>query len=155
MPPVLKAVHKYNNYKAHHGSKLYPLPYHFYWQKLVNFLVINVHYLKNASSNKMKTLSYTSIKGSFNKFCKNNNYCKSKINQLVLNVNKIIFEAYVLANLHIIWLLDEDKEILPLNQKFFQHVLAQRSWFLLMRNITRHYDLWDTKLGIGITLIPF
>jgi hypothetical protein len=60
----------------------------------------------------MKTLSYTSIKCSFNKFCKNN-FLKSKINKLVLNVNKIIFEGYVLANLHIIWLLDEDKEILP------------------------------------------
>jgi hypothetical protein len=93
--------------------------YHFYWQKLVNFLVIDLHDLKNVSSNDMKTLSYTSIKCSLNKFCKNN-YLKSKINELVLNVNKIIVEAYVLANLHIIWLLDEDKEIPPLNQKFFQ-----------------------------------
>ncbi len=75
--------------------------YHFYWQKLVNFLVIDLHDLKNVSSNDMKTLSYTSIKCSLNKFCKNN-YLKSKINELVLNVNKIIVEAYVLANLHII-----------------------------------------------------
>jgi hypothetical protein len=44
-------------------------------------------------------------------------------------VNKIIFEGYVLANLHIIQLLDEDKEIPPLNQKFFQNVLAQVSVF--------------------------
>jgi hypothetical protein len=39
-----------------------------------------------------------------NKFCKND-YLKSKIDELVLNVNKIIFEGYVLANLHIIRLL--------------------------------------------------
>jgi len=39
-------------------------------------------------------------------------------------VNKIVFEGYVLANLHIIWLLDEDKEVPPLNQKVFQNVLA-------------------------------
>jgi hypothetical protein len=71
----------------------------------------------------MKTLKYTSIKCSFNKFYKND-YLKSKINELVLNVNKIIFEGYVLFNLHISWLLDEDKEIPPLNQKFFQNALA-------------------------------
>ncbi len=76
----------------------------------------------------MKTLSYTSIKCSLNKFCKKD-YLKSKINELVINVNKIIFEGYLLANLHIIWLLDEDKEIPPLNQKFFQNVLAQVSVF--------------------------
>jgi hypothetical protein len=58
-----------------------------------------------------------------------NNFLKSKINELVINVNKIIFEGYVLANLHIIWLLDEDKELLPLNQKFFQNVLVQVSVF--------------------------
>jgi hypothetical protein len=66
----------------------------------------------------MKTLKYTSIKCSLNKFCKND-YLKSKINERVLNVNKIIFEGYVLANLHIFRLLDEGKEVPPLNQKFF------------------------------------
>ncbi len=76
----------------------------------------------------MKTLSYTSIKCSLKKFCKNN-YLKSKIKILVINVNKIIFEGYLLANLHIIRLLDEDKEIMPLNQKFFQNVLAKVSVF--------------------------
>jgi hypothetical protein len=55
----------------------------------------------------MKTLKYTSIKCSLNKFCKND-YLKSKINELVLYVNKIIFEGYVLANMHIIWLLETD-----------------------------------------------
>jgi hypothetical protein len=71
----------------------------------------------------MKTLKYTSIKCSLNKFCKND-YLKFKINELVLNVNKIIFEGYVLANLSIIWLLDEDKEVSPLHQKLFQNFLA-------------------------------
>jgi len=45
-------------------------------------------------------------------------------------VNKIIFEGCVRANLHIIWLLDEGKEVPPLNQKFFQNVLAQVSVLL-------------------------
>jgi hypothetical protein len=70
----------------------------------------------------MKTLKYTSVKGSMNKFCKND-YPKS-INKLVLNVNKIILEGYVLTNPHIIWLLDKDKKISPLN------VLAQASVIL-------------------------
>jgi hypothetical protein len=82
----------------------------------------------------MKTLKYTSIKCSLNKFCKNN-YLKSKINELVLNVNKIIFEGYVLANLHIIRLFDEGKEVPPLKQKFFQNVLAQLAVMLFCKEM--------------------
>jgi hypothetical protein len=82
----------------------------------------------------MKTLKYTSIKCSLNKFCKND-YLKSKINELVLNVNKIIFEGYVLANLHIIRMLDEGREVPPLNQKFFQNVLAQVSVLLYRKEM--------------------
>jgi hypothetical protein len=51
-------------------------------------------------------------------------------------VNKIIFEGYVLANLHIIQLLDEDKELPPLNQKFFQNVLVQVSVFQKQREMS-------------------
>jgi len=82
----------------------------------------------------MKTLKYTSIKCSFNKFYKND-YLKSKINELVLNVNKIIVEGYVLFNLHISRLLDDDKEIPPLNQKFFQNVLALVAMMLHCKEI--------------------
>ncbi len=85
----------------------------------------------------MKTLKYTSIKCSLNKFCKND-YLKSKINELVLNVNKIIFEGCVRANLHIIWLLDEGKEVPPLHQKVFQNVLAQ---VLVMLSISQRDGL--------------
>jgi hypothetical protein len=109
---------------------------------------------------KMKPLKYTSIKCSLNKFCKND-YLKSKINELVLNVNKIIFEGYVLANLHIIRLLDEGKEVPPLNQKFFQNVLAQVSVLLyrkemdckdeeLVTTFAKHYkDLRPTGYQSG------
>ncbi len=57
----------------------------------------------------------------------------SKFNELDLNVDKILFEGYMLANLHIIQLLDEDMEIPPLNQKFFQNVLAQVSVMLYQK----------------------
>jgi hypothetical protein len=40
-----------------------------------------------------------------------NDHLKLKINEVVLNLKKIIFEGYVLANIHTIWLLDKDKEI--------------------------------------------
>ncbi len=72
-----------------------------------------------------------------NKFCKNN-YLKSEINELVLNVNKIIFEEYVLANLHIIWLHDEGKEVPPLNQKFFQNV-AEDKMSLAKMSLKEYY----------------
>ena len=67
-------------------------------------------------------MKYTTIKCSLNRFCKND-YLKSKINDVILNVNKIIFEGYLLANLHVIRLLQEEKQIPRLNQKFFQNVL--------------------------------
>jgi hypothetical protein len=57
----------------------------------------------------------------------------------------------VLANLHIIWLLDKDKEILPLNQKFSQYVPVQGSVMLYQNDMSCK----DTDPGIGITLIPF
>jgi hypothetical protein len=89
----------------------------------------------------MKTLHYTSIKCSLNKFCKND-YLKSKINELLLNVNKTIFERYVYANLHIIWLMDEHKEIPALTQKFFKmfwhkclKFFFTRKWIVKMREL--------------------
>jgi hypothetical protein len=76
-----------------------------------------------------------------NKFCKND-CLKPKINELVLHVNKIIFEVYVLANLHIIWLLNEDKEIPPLNQKIFQNALAH----MLVMLYHKEMDCKDEEL---------
>jgi hypothetical protein len=43
-------------------------------------------------------------------------------------VKKIIFEGYLLTNIHIIQLLEDDKETNQSN--FFQNVLAQVSVFL-------------------------
>lgn len=49
------------------------------------------------------TMGHTSIKCTLHKFCKND-YFKSKLNDITLNVNKIIFKAYHLANLYTVWL---------------------------------------------------
>ncbi len=70
----------------------------------------------------MSSMKYSTIKCLLNCFCKND-YLKSKINDVVLNVNKIIFEGYLLANLHVISLLQEEKQLPCLNQKFFQNML--------------------------------
>ena len=64
--------------------------------------------------------SFKAIKMSLNQFCNNKNL-KARINDFVLNANKIMFEAYSLANIHIIRLINENKKIPKLNQSFFQH----------------------------------
>ena len=64
-------------------------------------------------------MSYTTVKTSLNQFCKND-YLKSKLNDVVLNSNKVVFEAYAFANLHILRLLEEGKPLPKLNQSFFQ-----------------------------------
>ena len=66
------------------------------------------------------------MKCTLNEFCKND-YVKSKLNDITLNINKIIFETYLLANLHIIRLLDEGINIPALNQGFFQNAIALTS----------------------------
>ena len=73
-----------------------------------------------------KTTRFIAIKGSLNKFCKND-FLKAKLNEITLNVNKIIFEAYLFANMHIIRLLRQNKPIPTLNQKFFTNVLQLSS----------------------------
>jgi hypothetical protein len=73
-----------------------------------------------------KMTRFIAIKGSLNKFCKND-FLKAKLNEITLNVNKIIFEAYLFANVHIIRLLRQNKPIPTLNQKFFTNVLQLSS----------------------------
>ncbi len=76
--------------------------------------------------NMKKTTRFISIKGSLNRFCKND-FLKAKLNEITLNVNKIIFEAYLFANVQIIRLLRQNKPIPTLNQKFFTNVLQLSS----------------------------
>jgi hypothetical protein len=71
-------------------------------------------------------MSSTSIKCSLNKFCKND-YVKSKLNDITLNINKIIFKTFLIANLHIVQLLDEGAIIPEFNQGFFQNAIALTS----------------------------
>jgi hypothetical protein len=162
-PPALQVAHKYDLSRFQTSLAFISFPFALFSQ----FPFINFHYLKKVNTNQVNSLSYTSVKCSLNKLCKNG-YLKSKINELLINVNKIIFEGYLLANLHIIWLLDKDREIPPLNQKFFKmfwhksmyffierkcHVMI-RSWLLPLKNTARLFDLWDTNPGVEITLIP-
>jgi hypothetical protein len=53
-----------------------------------------------------KTTRFTSKKGTLNKFCKRD-FLKAKLNNITIDVHKIIFEAYLFANMHIVRLLRE------------------------------------------------
>jgi hypothetical protein len=64
--------------------------------------------------------SFKAVKMTLNSISNNFNL-KSRINEFVFNANKIMFESYSLANLHIIRLINENKTIPILNQDFFQH----------------------------------
>jgi hypothetical protein len=68
-------------------------------------------------------MSYTVVKASLNQFC-NNEVLKSKINDIVLNANKIMFEAYCFANLHVLKCIEENQPLPQLNQSFFQKCCA-------------------------------
>jgi hypothetical protein len=66
----------------------------------------------------LDNFQFTNVKSTLNQFC-NNGIIKQKLNQHVLNSNKIMFEVYKFANLHILRCF-RDGEALPiLNQIFF------------------------------------
>ena len=62
--------------------------------------------------------SFKAVKMTLNSIC-SNELLKRRINEFVLNANKIMFESYCLANLHVIKLINQDKKIPILNQGFF------------------------------------
>ena len=65
-------------------------------------------------------MTYTTIKYTFNQFCKKNDFLKSKINDIVFNYNKVAKEASMFANFHILRLISQNKIIPKLDQSFFQ-----------------------------------
>lgn len=77
-------------------------------------------------------MSCIAVKGSLRQFCKDD-YLTSRVNDVVVTANKIIFEAYCFANLHIIKSLKDNKSIPILNQS----VLCSReikTAFLTLQN---------------------
>ena len=87
----------------------------------------------------MMTLMYTTVKCSLQSFCKND-CLKYKINYVVLNANKVVFEEYILANQH---LLKLEKPIPRLREKFFQNILQWVSKHELICTYVDDYkDLW-------------
>ena len=64
--------------------------------------------------------SFKTVKMTLNQFCSNKDI-KCRINEFVLNANKIMFETYAFANLHIIKCLNQNKDIPLINQTFFQN----------------------------------
>ena len=88
--------------------------------------------------------SFRAVKMTLNQFC-SNTLLKKRINEFVLNANKIMFEAYSLANLHIIKLINQRKKIPILNQTFFQHCCQAVSFsYKRKNNMADDLELQDT-----------
>jgi len=79
--------------------------------------------------------SFKAIKMTLNQICPNFQL-KNRINEFVLNANKIMFESYALANLHITRLLTQNQPLPLLDQTFFQNC---------SRLVSRKYE--KTKSG--------
>jgi hypothetical protein len=62
--------------------------------------------------------NFITVKSTLNQFC-NNELIKQKLNQHVLNSNKIIFEICKFANLHILRCFRDNEDLPILNQSFF------------------------------------
>ena len=97
--------------------------------------------------------SFKAVKMTLNSIC-NNTFLKERINEFVLNANKIMFESYCLANLHIIKLISQKKQIPILNQSFFQHCCQTVSFqYKRKNNLPDDPELQDTY-SIYITSRP-
>jgi hypothetical protein len=88
--------------------------------------------------------SFKAVKMTLNTIC-SNDLLKKRINEFVLNANKIMFESYCLANLHIIKLVNQKKHIPILNQDFFQHCSQMVSFqYKRKNNVPNDLELHDT-----------
>ena len=88
--------------------------------------------------------SFKTVKMTLNTIC-SNDLLKGRINEFVLNANKIMFESYCLSNLHIIKLINQNKQIPILNQDFFQHCSQMVSFqYRRKNNIPDDIELQDT-----------
>ena len=88
--------------------------------------------------------SFKAVKMTLNTIC-TNDLLKIRINEFVLNANKIMFESYCLSNLHIIKLINQNKQIPILNQCFFQHCSQMVSYqYKRKNNLPDDLELLDT-----------
>lgn len=91
-------------------------------------------------------MSYVAVKLTLNQFC-NNDVLKSVINDVVVNSNKVIFEACCFANLLVLELIRQNKKIPVLNQDFFQQcVMLVSKVYQRKEQEQRNSDLKSTYL---------
>jgi hypothetical protein len=93
------------------------------------------------------TSKFTVVKSTLNQFC-NNNFIKQKLNQHVLNCNKLIFEVYKFANLHLLRCF-RDNEALPiLDQSFFYKCSCYVSEMYLRKTQNNTINSFDKTFEI-------
>ena len=91
---------------------------------------------------KVKETTYTVVKTTWNAFCKKSTKIVFPIESIIKNVNLITFEAYKLANLHVLRSLENDLEIPTFDQNFFYNCLVGVGYTFNRKN----QDVKDTEL---------
>ena len=90
---------------------------------------------------------FTVVKSTLNQFC-NNDFIKQKLNQHVLNSNKLIYEVYKFANLHLLRCL-QNNEVLPnLDQNFFYKCSCYISKMYLRKSQNNNTNSFDKTFEI-------
>jgi hypothetical protein len=73
---------------------------------------------------KVKERTFTVVKTTWNAFCKDATKAAFPIEKIVKNVNQVTFEAYKLANLHVLRCLENNSPLPTFDQNFFYNCLA-------------------------------
>ena len=96
-----------------------------------------------------KKICYSTVKCSWKQFCKNN-FIKDGIEDVVYNINKISFEAYKLANYHVLRLITKNISV-NLTQNFFYKCCTLVSEFKNRKNnkckdleLQKSFDIYKT-----------
>ena len=74
-----------------------------------------------------KHLEFITVKTTLRSFCKETFYTeglKDALETVLIDHNKVVTEAYVLANIHVVRLCSEGKPVCPLDNKFFNRCLS-------------------------------
>jgi hypothetical protein len=115
----------------------------------MNFYFHNVMYntMKEPPDLNIDTSKFTTVKSTLNQFC-NNNFIKQKLNLHVLNCNKLIFEVYKFANLHLLRCFRDNETLPVLDQSFFYKCSTYVSEMYLRKSQNNNTISFDKTFDI-------
>jgi hypothetical protein len=91
------------------------------------------------------SLSTSVVKMTWNQFVKRDCTLALPFKSVLFNMNKMAFEAYVFANLHVARLLEQNKDIPTLNQNFFYNCCSAVSVLLNQKSKELSGEFLETK----------